>query len=380
MHLFRTLMPLLLCGIALPAAATQNLDGQVLRVDVPLEHVDFVDGELSLGELISDGTYIDAEEFYLRAVELEATTYDQGEVRLKVGRYITPAVPLPLAQSNSDESLGALRINAPHRSHRQWRLLFDNQVSLYRLTAILEPRELHSSSYYERRYQQRYGYHFLHDPYAPLYSSRLRYSTRFGRQDDFWFWITPPSARFFDSYGYHGHYRVRPPGYSYRDRVRRHERRYHGDRVRDRRRVEHDGLAESRRGAQPPNGTGSELPRARIGDANRGNPRNSGVAPRRVRQLETTTRSQSASRSAQRTATAQRSRTDSLAAQRALQAQLQARQRRSSTRRAAPANTQRTVSSSTARRAASPSRPQMGPQPSRRSAPRRVGPVQVQPR
>lgn len=138
------------------AQSAEDLD--VLRVDIPLTQQSYSGGELAISQLISDNTYIDVEDFNLRAVEIEAYSPNEGKVRLKVGRYLTPPVPLP-GQSEQ----GLLRIEAPHKTNKTWRLLIDERVNITALTAVLEPRS-DNLAYYETRYQQR-GYAFGQDPY-----------------------------------------------------------------------------------------------------------------------------------------------------------------------------------------------------------------------
>jgi len=159
---------------------------EVLRVDVPLQDAKFRNGELQLGTLITNTTYIDINDFNLRAVELEASSTQNGEVRLKVGRYVTPPVPLP-----GPDTRGLLRIEAPHKSNKSWRLLFEDRVSITSLTAVLEPRS-ENSDYYASRYTER-GYTFGNDPnYQP-----------YNRRSAHWFWLNNPrSSTFFNqSYG-----------------------------------------------------------------------------------------------------------------------------------------------------------------------------------
>jgi len=178
---------------------------EVLRVDVPLQDAKFRNGELQLGTLITNTTYIDINDFNLRAVELEASSTQNGEVRLKVGRYVTPPVPLP-----GPDTRGLLRIEAPHKSNKSWRLLFEDRVSITSLTAVLEPRS-ENSDYYASRYTER-GYTFGNDPNYQPYSNS-RYNSRsydwlanrndYNRRSAHWFWLNNPrSSTFFNqSYG-----------------------------------------------------------------------------------------------------------------------------------------------------------------------------------
>jgi len=187
------------------AAADAQAELEVLRVDVPLQDAKFKNGELQLGTLITNTTYIDIKDFNLRAVELEANSTEDGEVRLKVGRYVTPPVPLP-----GPDNQGLLRIEAPHKSNKSWRLLFENRVHLQSLTAVLEPRN-DNSDYYASRYTDR-GYTFGYDAnYQPYSNSRfnsrsygwLANRNDYDRRAAHWFWLNNPrSSSFFNqSYG-----------------------------------------------------------------------------------------------------------------------------------------------------------------------------------
>ncbi len=187
------------------AAADANAELDVLRVDVPLQDARFKNGELQLGTLITNTTYIDIKDFNLRAVELEASSTDNGEVRLKVGRYVTPPVPLP-----GPDNQGLLRIEAPHKSNKSWRLQFEDRVSITSLTAVLEPRS-DNSDYYASRYVDR-GYTFGQDPnYQPFSNSLadnraydwLANRNGFSGRSAHWFWLNNPrSSSFFNqSYG-----------------------------------------------------------------------------------------------------------------------------------------------------------------------------------
>jgi len=200
-----------------PLAAAQSPDAlDVLRVELPLEKRAYKDSELRLDDIINNNTYIEVDEFNLRAVEIEASTEREGEIRLKVGRYVTPPVPLPGPQEE-----GLLRIEAPHKGNAKWRLLIDDRVEIASLTAVLEPRG-NNVSYYQERYEPR-GYAFGNDPY---YRQNRRYNSRQGswpyswlgndydynRQAGHWLWLTDRRTRFHlnlnPSYGsYHRHTR-----------------------------------------------------------------------------------------------------------------------------------------------------------------------------
>ena len=125
---------------------------------MPLTKDSFKNGELEISEIIAENTYIEIDEFNLRAVELEAHTSRKGEVRLKVGRYVTPPVPLP-----GEKGTGLLRIEAPHKTNNDWHLLIEDRATITSLTAVLEPRH-DNPDYYTSRYEQR-GYSFGNDPY-----------------------------------------------------------------------------------------------------------------------------------------------------------------------------------------------------------------------
>ena len=123
----------------------QQENNEFFRVELPLPQVNFRDTELSLQNLITQETYIDVSQFHLHAVEVVATTKAQGGVRLQVGRFITPVKPVAAetAGANSsapDADTDPLFIQAPHRSQNQWQLVFEDQVAVYHLTAILAPQ------------------------------------------------------------------------------------------------------------------------------------------------------------------------------------------------------------------------------------------------
>lgn len=199
---------------AAPAHAEPADELDVLRVDVPIEQHAFRNGELEISALIADNTYIDVDDFNLRAIELEAYTKRNGEVRLKVGRYVTPPVPLP-----GENDLGLLRIEAPHKTNKTWRLLIEDRVHISSLTAVLEPRN-DNVSYYRSRYEER-GYAFGNDPNFRnnwSYQSRndnwpyswLRSDYDYNRRAGHWLWLSDSRSRFRlnPSYGFnHRHTR-----------------------------------------------------------------------------------------------------------------------------------------------------------------------------
>ncbi|MEM7219047.1 MAG: hypothetical protein AAF515_11830 [Pseudomonadota bacterium] len=109
---------------------------QELRVELPIEEAKFRDGELQIDRLVARHTYLVPDDYLLRAVEIDAVS-ERGSVRLKVGRYLTPEIDLP-----RERVAGAtLRIEAPYRSHRDWRLVVTDRARFYSLTAVVEPRE-----------------------------------------------------------------------------------------------------------------------------------------------------------------------------------------------------------------------------------------------
>jgi len=190
-----------LAAISGPVVYAQAADDlEVLRVDLPLTKNSFKNGELEISRLIAENTYIDTDEFNLRAIELEAHTNRKGEVRLKVGRYVTPPVPLP-----GKAEKGLLRIEAPHRANTNWRLLIEDRATISSLTAVLEPRH-DNPDHYHSRYEQR-GYSFGQDPY---FRSDLRHQSRldnwpyswlgnsynYNRSASHWLWLNDSRARF----------------------------------------------------------------------------------------------------------------------------------------------------------------------------------------
>lgn len=193
------------CALVATSAtlADTAADLDVLRVDVPLEGAKFVDGELQLSTLITNNTYIDVEDFNLRAVELEASSTANGEVRLKVGRYVTPPVPLP-----DPDNQGLLRIEAPHKSNKSWRLQFENRARIKSLTAVLEPRN-NDAEYISSRYENR-GYTLGQDnnyrafsttrndswPYGWL-SNRADSRSNLNRRAAHWYWLNNPRSSTF---------------------------------------------------------------------------------------------------------------------------------------------------------------------------------------
>lgn len=189
-------------GFASQISFAQSADDlDVLRVDLPLNRDSFdKNDDVEISALIANNTYIDVDEFYLRAVELEAHSNRQGEVRLKAGRYVTPPVPLP-----NEAAPGLLRIEAPHKTNHTWRLLIEDQVTISSLTAVLEPRH-DNPSYYQSRYEQR-GYRFGADPYLRndwRRQSRLSnwpYSWLgtdydYNRRASHWLWLSDTRSRF----------------------------------------------------------------------------------------------------------------------------------------------------------------------------------------
>lgn len=193
---------------ATAASANTAADTDVLRVDVPLDRASFRNGELKISSLITNNTYIDVADFNLRAIELEASSTRDGEVRLKVGRYVTPPVPLP-----GPNNEGLLRIEAPHKSNKSWRLLIEDRINITSLTAVLEPRD-DDDDYYESRYERR-GYTLGRDDnYRPYSRARddswpyswLNNNYNYNRRSAHWFWLNNPRSSFYFNPGYgHNH-------------------------------------------------------------------------------------------------------------------------------------------------------------------------------
>lgn len=146
------------------APPTQQVRKDLFRVELPLPRADYQNAQLSLKSLITEETFIDVSQYHLHGVEVVATTANHGAVRLQVGRFITPphsppnsataegraiaaapadkpTTPGPASETGLDaNAAAALYITAPHKSQKEWQLVFEEQVSIHQLTAILEPQ------------------------------------------------------------------------------------------------------------------------------------------------------------------------------------------------------------------------------------------------